>query len=309
MPTCGSNMSSYQSKKNFTYFLVCSIVVNVFLPATFALEPGNVISSSGIVGKPTWGDHTVIDTQNGSIINWSNFNTSSAQSVTFQQYDGANVSNSSAVLNRISSGDVPTQFNGTLNANGRVFIVNPAGVIFGARSSINVSELLASGLSMSNDVFNAVIADENKRILFHGGSGDAINNGVINAERSVYLVGQNVVNNGAVHCPGGLVVMAAGDNLRLGQSFSNVIVNIDIDLISGGNNSVTNNGTIGESLSPAAKLVLAAGDIFSQTIAGVEDVETIARGEVELDGIIETIDTDFPGTGPGSEHTPVRRVR
>jgi len=297
MPVCNKDASSCQRRKNIKYFLLCPIIVSACLPVAFALEPGNVVSSSGVIGEPTWGDHTVIDTQNGSIINWNDFNTSSGQSVTFHQYDGANLSNFSAVLNRISSGTVPTQFNGTLNANGRAFIVNPAGVIFGAGSSINVSQLVASGLSMSNDVFNTVIADESSRMLFDDGRGDVINNGVINAERSVYLVGQNVANNGAIHCPGGLVVMAAGNSLRIGQSFSNVIVNIDTDLMAGSNNSVTNNGTVGENLSPVAKLVLAAGDIFSQTITNVEDVETIETGEVELDGIIETMDTDFPSTG------------
>ena len=290
------NSNGNYFRKSIVYFLVCAITLNAFMPAVFALEAGNIVNSSGIIGEPTWGDHTVIDTQNGAIINWNNFNTNSSQTVKFQQYDGTDLSSFSAVLNRINSGSVPTQFNGTLNANGRVFIVNPAGVIFGSGSTVNVSQLVASGLNMSNCTFSTIIADENNSMLFHGG-GDVINNGTINAEQSVYLVGENVINNGAIHCPGGLVVMAAGDKLRLGQRAGNVIVNVDNDLIAGSNNRITNNGTIGEDHSPVAKLVLAAGDIFSQAINNVAEVAAIARGNVELGSIIETTDTDFLGTG------------
>jgi len=102
------------------YFLTCCLVLNTTLPTAMALEAVNMISSSG--ATPTqWGDHTIIDTSHGAIINWDSFDTSSGQSVTFNQYDGV-LSSSSAVLNRVTSGTVPTQFDGALNGNGIVFI-------------------------------------------------------------------------------------------------------------------------------------------------------------------------------------------
>ena len=111
--------------------------MNTTLPIAIALEAVDVTGSTGVTGA-TWGDHTIIDTDHGAIINWSNFSTNSTQSVTFNQYLGGDLSSVSAVLNRISSGAVPTQFNGALNANGRVFVVNPAGIIFGAGAPVNV---------------------------------------------------------------------------------------------------------------------------------------------------------------------------
>ena len=147
------------------YLLVWCLVLNTSLPAAFALEATDLTSSSGLIGT-TWGDHTIIQTDHGAIIDWSNFNTSSSQSVTFQQYLGGSLSSLSAVLNRISSGAVPTQFDGALAANGRVFIVNPAGIIFGAGSTVDVAQLVASGLNMSNDAFNAVLADGANRMQF-----------------------------------------------------------------------------------------------------------------------------------------------
>ena len=137
------------------YFLTCCLVLNSTVPMAMALEAVDVISSSG--ATPTqWGDHTIIDTEHGAIINWSDFNTSTGQSVTFNQFDGAALSNQSAVLNRISSGAVPTEFNGALNANGRVFIVNPAGIVFGRGSTVNVTQLVASGLNMKRILLRRV---------------------------------------------------------------------------------------------------------------------------------------------------------
>jgi len=275
-------------RKSTIYFLAFSLVFNALPSAALALEAGNIIDSSGVIGNPTWGDHAIIDTRNGAIINWSNFDTSDSQSVRFRQSDGLAPSSMSAVLNRINSGAVPTRFNGDLYANGRVFIVNPAGVIFGAGSTVNVSQLVASGLNMSDDAFGAVLADQSNKMIFSGGGGDVINNGTIDAAESVYLVGNDVVNNGAIFCPGGLVVMAAGDTLQLGQLSSSVIVDVSTDLVAGNNDSVTNNGAVGQAGSPVEKLILAAGDVFSQAIANVGDVAAIARDEVELGAITAT---------------------
>jgi filamentous hemagglutinin family protein len=267
---------------------VWSVILNASLPAALALESGNIIGSSGIIGDPTWGDHTIIDTQNGSIIDWNSFNTSGGQSVRFRQYDGANLSDISAVLNRIHSGTVPTQFDGALSANGRVFVVNPAGIIFGTGSTVNVSQLVASGLNMSNDAFGTALADQGNAMIFAGGSGVVVNNGTINAGNSVYLVGQDVTNTGTILCPGGLVVMAAGETLQLGQLASNVVVDVGTDLVAGNNDSVINSGVVGEPGSHVGKLVLAAGDVFSQAIANVADVATIARDELELGDVTAT---------------------
>ena len=123
--------------KILIYFLTWCMVMNTTLPLAIALEAVDVTGSAGVIGT-TWGDHTIIDTDHGAIIDWSNFNTNMTQSVTFKQHLDGNLNSVSAVLNRVSSGVVPTQFNGALNANGRVFVVNPAGVIFGVQSSLSI---------------------------------------------------------------------------------------------------------------------------------------------------------------------------
>ena len=95
--------------------------------------------------------------------------------------------------------------------------MNPAGVYFGIGSEINVNQLVASGLGMSNEDFQAVLDDVSNLMIFNGdGGGDVTNNGTITAN-SVYLVGKNVINNGSINCMAGTVLMAAGDGVYLSQ--------------------------------------------------------------------------------------------
>jgi filamentous hemagglutinin family protein len=244
---------------------MCCLVLNTSLPRVMALESGNIIDSSGIIGTPTWGDHTIIDTDHGAIINWNNFNTSSGQTVEFRQYLEGSQSEMSAVLNRISSGSIPTEFYGALNANGRVFLVNPAGIIFGAGSTVNVSQLVASGLNMSDWAFDAVLADPGNQMVFEGGDGDVTSRAIIQAEDSVYLIGNKISNIGVILAPNGLLVMAAGDNVYLAQDGSNVLVELETDP---GNNfpDIRNSGNVNIS---NGTIVLAAGDSFSRAISNV----------------------------------------
>jgi len=239
------------------YFLTFCLVLNTSLPAVMALESGDVISSSG-AAVTMWGDHTIIDTDHGAIINWNNFNTSATQSVTFNQSLGGELSSLSAVLNRINSGAVPTQFNGALNANGHVFIVNPAGVIFGAGSMVDVAQLVASSLDIADGDFLA----GNYEFHAGGANGAVINNGAISASEGAALIGKRVLNAGTITTGnGGFVVMAAGDRVLLGEPGSKIVVEMDsVTPAEEGDGTVVNNGQIS---SPAGTVVLAAGDIFS----------------------------------------------
>jgi filamentous hemagglutinin family protein len=263
-------------RKGVIYLLTWCLIVNTWAPAALALESGNLTSSSGIIGTPTWGDHTIIDTSHQAIINWNNFDTSSTQSVTFNQYVGEELSSMSAVLNRISS-ESATQFNGALNANGRVFVVNPAGIIFGLGSQVNVAQLVASGLNMSDTDFLNATGGSPTDFRFEGGNGIVQNSGEIQAN-SVYLIGKQISNiGGAIIAPGGLIVLAAGDNVYLAQDGSNVLVQVEGP--SAYPYDIDNRTLI--STRDGGKIVLAAGDTFSRAIKNSSWL--LARGgEIEM---------------------------
>jgi filamentous hemagglutinin family protein len=139
-----------------------------------------------------------------AIINWGSFSISVGELTRFIQPSAL-----SAVLNRVTGQD-PSAILGALQSNGRVFLINPNGIVFGAGAQIDVAGLVASTLKMSNEDFL------NNRMRFTDGvgAGSVVNQGQITGG-SVYLVGNAVTNNGLITSPNGEVVLAAGNSVEL----------------------------------------------------------------------------------------------
>jgi filamentous hemagglutinin family protein len=147
-----------------------------------------------------------VTNSHNAIINWGSFSIGVNELTKFIQ-----PSDLSAVLNRVVGQD-PSAILGALQSNGRVFLLNPNGIVFGAGSQINVAGMVASTLNMSNADFLA------GRMNFTdgAGAGSVVNNGSINASGGpVYMVGNAVTNNGIITSPGGEIVLAAGNSVEL----------------------------------------------------------------------------------------------
>src|SRR5471032_1396952 len=81
--------------------------------------------------------YTVTNSPN-AIIDWRQFNVGNGELLRFLQQNAQ-----STVLNRVTGAD-PSQILGALQSNGRVLLVNPNGILFGAnatRSEEHTSEL------------------------------------------------------------------------------------------------------------------------------------------------------------------------
>ena len=74
---------------------------------------------------------TVTNTPN-AILNWGSFSIGASESVRFAQQSTA-----SQVLNRVVGAD-PSQILGGLSSNGKVFLINPNGIAFGAGSQVKL---------------------------------------------------------------------------------------------------------------------------------------------------------------------------
>ena len=162
------------------YFLTFCMFFNTSLPVLLAGPEGAQVVN-GQVSFQQSGYNTTITASDKSIINYSSFDIARPEIVQFIQ-----PSSSASVLNRIQSAN-PTNINGTLLANGSVFFVNPAGVYIGAGARVNVNQLVASGLNITNSDFI------NGQYNFSGGNGSVINSGDISAEK-VYLIGETEGN-------------------------------------------------------------------------------------------------------------------
>lgn len=114
---------------------------------------GQVVSGSAVITTGTdFNDTNFVHVAQGSsnvLINWSTFDIANGNLVQFDQPDAGSVA-----VNRVLSPNA-SFLNGALNSNGRVFVINPNGVLFGANSSVNVGGLLATTFDISEGDFNA----------------------------------------------------------------------------------------------------------------------------------------------------------
>ena len=178
---------------------------------------GNIVGGSGSISH----DGNSLNVQQNSdrlITNWDSFDIGAGNTVNFYQ-PGSN----SVALNRVIGEDASAIY-GNLNANGKVFLVNPNGVLFGEGAAVNVGALVASTLSLSDQDFN----DGNYQFQGDGNNAAVINRGSITADGgAVALLGGQVSNHGIIQANQGTVALAAGDKITLdfaGDGLLNVTV-------------------------------------------------------------------------------------
>ena len=109
---------------------------------------GQVISGSATI-QSSGNQTTINQSSNRAIINWQSFSIGNGERTHFNQ-----PSASSAVLNRVLGGN-PSELLGALSANGKVFIINPNGVLVGAGATINTGAFVGSTRDVSNPQFMA----------------------------------------------------------------------------------------------------------------------------------------------------------
>jgi filamentous hemagglutinin family protein len=146
---------------------------------------------------------TINQTSSRAIINWRSFNVGTNESVVITQKTNRDI-----LLNRVQ-GTGPTNIDGTLRANGRVFIVNPRGVVFGSTAQVNVADLVAT----TADTLNSTFMDGNPAFRTVSPLGmQVVNRGKITVDPggSVLLLAPSVANTGTISARNGNVVLATG---------------------------------------------------------------------------------------------------
>ncbi|HEX4553200.1 MAG TPA: filamentous hemagglutinin N-terminal domain-containing protein, partial [Xanthobacteraceae bacterium] len=120
-------------------------------PSAFANPLGaNVVGGQATVQGQGSALVTVTQSSQNAIINWNTFNLAPGDKTQFNQ-----LNSSSIALNRVTGGLGPSQIFGAISANGRVFLINPYGILLGAGSQINTAGFLASTHDIANDDFMA----------------------------------------------------------------------------------------------------------------------------------------------------------
>ncbi|RXZ36167.1 filamentous hemagglutinin N-terminal domain-containing protein [Oxalobacteraceae bacterium CAVE-383] len=181
-------------------------VTDTTLPTDYSVKYGQV-------GVSTTGNQMNVNIgTDKAIINWNSFSIGSQAGVDFH-FNSATAS--SSVLNRVTGND-PSQIMGSLTSNGKVFLINAAGILVGKTAKIDVAGFTASTLNLHNTDFL------NDKLSFNGNPASTAGvvieqDGSIKTRDggSVYLIGANVENNGVIMSPGGEVLLAAGSSVDL----------------------------------------------------------------------------------------------
>ena len=271
--------------------------VAVAIVSTALFFDGSVGKAMPTAGQVTAGQATV--TQSGNqmtvtqstaqaALNWQSFSIGAQEKVRFIQPSAAAVA-----LNRVTGTDASAIY-GQLSANGRVFLVNPSGILFAPGSRVDVGGLVASTLSITNDDFM------NGRYTFKGTSAAGVlNQGTITAadQGFVALLGAQAQNEGLIVAHMGTVALGAGQQVSLDFVGDGVVsLNVDkgtLHTIAANSGLVEADGgrvimTARASDDLASAVVNQSGIIHARSLGNQTGVVTLASsGDINLTGKID----------------------
>ncbi|MEO6363016.1 MAG: filamentous hemagglutinin N-terminal domain-containing protein, partial [Caldimonas sp.] len=203
----------------------------------------------------------------GTIINWRGFSIAADELTRFIQQSAT-----SAVLNRVVGQD-PSSLLGRLQSNGRVFLINPNGIVFGAGARIDVGGLVASTLDLGDADFLS------GRLHFSGpaSAGTLTQLGSITtpAGGQVVLIAPKVENSGVIHTPQGEILLAAGHSVQLVDS-ANPALRVTVAASAGEARN------LGELLAEGGRVGIHAGLIGQSGAISADRAEAGPAGEVYL---------------------------
>lgn len=190
----------------FRVLVIGSLLLGLSAASVDALPLGGVVKS----GSAQFDVHDpgVLSITNSpkAIIHWKDFSNQPGEIVRFIQQNA-----DSTVLNRVV-GHNPSEIMGQIASNGRVFLINPNGVIFGEHSIIDTQSLLVSTLNITNQDFQ-----DGHYLFTQEGLGHIKNYGLIQAKAdgNIVLISTQVENNGLIQTDSGQIILAAGEKLSL----------------------------------------------------------------------------------------------
>ncbi|HNN08430.1 MAG TPA: filamentous hemagglutinin N-terminal domain-containing protein, partial [Azospira sp.] len=218
------------------------------VPAMALPTGAQVAAGQAVVTKP---QANVLNIQSApnTIINWQQFNIGASESVRIQQQSAA-----SAILNRVVGGEA-SKILGQLSSNGRVFLINPSGIVFGQGARIDTAGFIASSLNISDANFLA------GKLTFEGTHKNGIKNeGTIKSLGEIILIAPKIENSGILQTEGGDIILAAGQKVTI-TNLANPEVLVEIKAP---DNEVVNLGRIlsnGGAISVLANRLRHSGEI------------------------------------------------
>ncbi len=267
-------------------FSLVSLIPNLTWAADLPTG-GKIVAGDGNIAQ-NGNSMTVTQGSDKLITYWSSFNIGRDNTVNFVQ-----PSSSAVALNRVTGSDA-SQIMGTLTSNGKIFLINPNGVLFGKGAQVDVGGLVASTLTIKDSDFLA------GTYVFSGKGGNVINSGTLRAESggAIALLGGKVRNEGIIEARLGNAALAAGEKITLdfaGDALLNVMVDkAALDALVENHGAIRANGG-------SVLLTADAGEALLQTVvnnSGVIEAQTVENrgGKIILLGGFEGGTVNVSGT-------------
>ena len=263
-------------KAHSAVLLILPLLLITSTLACAAPQGGVVVGGSAQISMPDDLTTQITQTTDKGIINWTRFDIDVDELVKFEQ-PGAD----SVTLNKVTSAD-PSEILGQMQANGKVFLSNPNGIVFGANSRVDVGSLTATTFDIKNEDFMAGKYEFNQRLNKELAA--IVNKGEIRVSDNgfVMLVAPGVKNEGLVVAKAGKVVMGSGEKFTMDFRGDNLI---SYEVSGEVAEKVTNpNGeTLDAAVSNTGTISAQGGDVLLTGDAAREIVSAVVNQE----GVIE----------------------
>ncbi len=266
--------------------VLTSFVVAGFSSAALGNPQNHTLVEGNTPVLTTNGSELSIATNGRTILNWDSFSIGTGELTRFVM-SGAD----QAVLNRVTGG-LHSQIDGRLESNGRVYLINPNGVIVGATGMVQTQSFIASTRYLADEDF----MDGGDLTFLGTGSSEVHNLGTIQAaDGDVALIGSRVINSGVITAPQGIIALAAGDEVMLAAPGSERLL-VRVDGVATGQGALVNQTGV---LSAAqAELQAVGGYMYGLAVNAGGQIN--ATGVANRDGRIYLTtnvgEIDVPGT-------------
>jgi filamentous hemagglutinin family protein len=266
--------------------VLTSFVVAGFSSAALANPQNHTVVEGNTPVVTTNGSELNIATDGRTILNWDSFSIGSGERTRFVM-SGAD----RAVLNRVTGGTM-SQIDGMLESNGRVYLINPNGVLIGANGLVNTQSFIAS----TRDIADEDFLDAGELTFSGTGSSEVHNLGTIQAaDGDVALIGKRVVNSGFIGAPQGVIALAAGDEIMLAAPGSSRLL-VRVEGVA--NTQATLIAHTGVLNAAQAELQAAGGNMYSLAVnaAGVINATGVQSREGRIYLTADGAQINVPGS-------------
>lgn len=257
-------------------------VAAVFIELPALAQPSGAQAIHGSASLNQQGNKLTVTTQNGagtnhSAINWQSFSVPGGTTTHFAQPNAGSTS-----INRVVGND-PSSILGTLSSNGRLVLVNPAGIAVGAGAAVNTAGFTASTLKMSD-----ADAIAGRQRFGDGTPGGALSvaGQVVATQGDVVLIAPQVETaaNAVIRSPNGATILAAGQKVEVtGRGLEGIRFEVQAP----GDRAVNLGNLSGDAVGIFAGTLKHSGQIQATQVSTVGGKAVLrAAGDALVDGTI-----------------------